>query len=63
MAGLRVLIVANNAAFAEDADAETARILEELAARVRAGGMPAAGEIVRLRDFNGNDCGNARRLG
>ena len=49
---LTIEIFNSGSAFDQDANAEAARILRELAARFDAGNPPEV-----LRDYNGNTCG------
>jgi hypothetical protein len=53
---VKIVIKAENDAFADSPDQEIARILFNLASSFKMGGL--ADEIA-LRDFNGNKCGSA----
>jgi hypothetical protein len=58
---LTVKIHTDNAAFDGALEAETARILRDAAERIEQGDLPArAGEVVALRDINGNRVGSAQ---
>ena len=63
MAGLRVFILTDNAAFEDDWCSEAARILREAARRVEAREVVDEAWPVNLRDVNGNRCGTVRRVG
>lgn len=60
MSTFTLILNADNAAFDGNASGEIARILTEVADKIRAeGGAAFDGGVIRLRDFNGNRVGFA----
>ena len=56
---LTVKITTGDAALADDPASETARILADLAGRIKRHGLPDRGDPYTLRDYNGNTVGKA----